>query len=301
MNLDLNKILDEVNNRNLFLRIIITMIGAFLLAINYNVFLEPNNLVIGGLSGLSIVTKKIFSWNPTTFIYISTAFLILISIFLLDKKELIKGIFVSIVFPFFITLTGPLSVIILKYLQFSDKIIIALVSALLYGFACGIIYKVGFNTGGLDFLMKIVNKYGKISEGKASFSTSIIIVLIGAITFDVNNVVYSAIILYLSSIIIDRMLIGISTTKVFFIETKKVKQVKKFIIEELKTGVTVINMEGGYTQKKGKLLMCVVDSKDYYIFRESVQAIDPKAFFIINDCYEVAGGVKRERINLLER
>ena len=301
MNLDLNKILDEVNNRNLFLRIIITMIGSFLLAINYNVFLEPNNLVIGGLSGLAIVTKKIFSWNPTTFIYIATSFLLLISTFLLDKKELIKGIFVSIVFPFFITLTGPLSQIILKYLQFNDKIIIALVSALLYGFACGIIYKVGFNTGGLDFLMKIVNKYAKISEGKASFSTSITIVLIGAITFDVNNVVYSAIILYLSSIIIDRMLIGISTTKVFFIETKKVKQVKKFIIEELKTGVTVINMEGGYTQKKGKLLMCVVDSKDYYIFRESVQAIDPKAFFIINDCYEVAGGVKRERINLLER
>lgn len=301
MNLDLKKVLDEVNNHNLLLRLVITMLATFLLALNYNLFLEPNNLVIGGLSGLSIVTKRLFSWNPNIFIYVSTVILIVFGIFLLEKKDLFKGIFVSLLFPFFITLTGPLCDIFLKFLQFNDKILIALVSALVYGFANGIVYKVGFNTGGLDILMKIVSKYAKIPEGQSSFVTSIIIVFLGAIVFDINNVAYSAIILYLSSVIIDRILIGISNTKVFYIETKKIKEVKKFIIKELKTGVTVINVEGGYTHRKGKLLMCVVDNKDYYLFRQSVIAIDPDAFFIINNCYESSGGVKRERINLLER
>ena len=78
MNLDLNKIIDTVNSRNLFLRLVITIIGAFLLAIHYNLFFEPNNLVIGGLSGLAVFFKKIFSWNATIFIYIAKWLILLV-------------------------------------------------------------------------------------------------------------------------------------------------------------------------------------------------------------------------------
>ncbi len=301
MNLDLSKIIDTVNSRNLFLRLIITIIGAFLLAINYNLFLEPNNLVIGGLSGLAVLFKKMFSWNATIFIYVATALLIVIGLFLLGKKDIFKGMFVSLLYPFFITFTLPLCNIIGKYLEFKDTLLVALVSSILFGFANGIIYKAGFNTGGSDVLMKIINKYGKIPEGRATFIMNIIIVIAGGFVFNINNVAYSAIILYLSSIIIDKMLIGVSTTKLFYIKTTKIDEVKQFIIKELKTGVTVINVEGGYSSKKGKMLMCVVDNKDYYLFKESVLEIDPKAFFIIDDCYEVTGGFKRERINLIER
>lgn len=301
MNLDLSKIIDTVNSRNLFLRLIITIIGAFLLAINYNLFLEPNNLVIGGLSGLAVLFKKMFSWNATIFIYVATALLIVIGLFLLGKKDIFKGMFVSLLYPFFITFTLPLCNIIGKYLEFKDTVLVALVSSILFGFANGIIYKAGFNTGGSDVLMKIINKYGKIPEGRATFIMNIIIVIAGGFVFNINNVAYSAIILYLSSIIIDKMLIGVSTTKLFYIKTTKIDEVKQFIIKELKTGVTVINVEGGYSSKKGKMLMCVVDNKDYYLFKESVLEIDPKAFFIIDDCYEVTGGFKRERINLIER
>lgn len=301
MNLDLSKIIDTVNSRNLFLRLIITIIGAFLLAINYNLFLEPNNLVIGGLSGLAVLFKKMFSWNATIFIYVATALLIVIGLFLLGKKDIFKGMFVSLLYPFFITFTLPLCNIIGKYLEFKDTVLVALVSSILFGFANGIIYKAGFNTGGSDVLMKIINKYGKIPEGRATFIMNIIIVIAGGFVFNINNVAYSAIILYLSSIIIDKMLIGVSTTKLFYIKTAKIDEVKQFIIKELKTGVTVINVEGGYSSKKGKMLMCVVDNKDYYLFKESVLEIDPKAFFIIDDCYEVTGGFKRERINLIER
>lgn len=300
MNIDFNKIINTVNSKNLFLRIVVTIIGSFLLAINYNLFLEPNNLVIGGLSGLAVLFKKIFSWNATIFIYVATAILILIGLILLDKEEIFKGLFVSLLYPFFITFTLPLCNIISKYLNFNDTILIALITSMLFGFANGIIYKAGFNTGGSDILMKIINKYGKISEGKATFAMNIVIVIAGGLVFNINNVAYSAIILYLSSMIIDKMLIGISTSKLFYIKTDKINEVKDFIIRELKTGVTIINVEGGYSAKKGKLIMCVVDNMDYYLFKESVLEIDPKAFFIIDDCYEVTGGVKRERINLIE-
>ena len=300
LDIDFNKIIKEINNKNFFLRIVITLIGSFLLAINYNLFLEPNNLVIGGLSGLSIIMKKVFSWNPIVFIYVITIFLLIIGLFTLEKKDLVKGMFVSLIFPFFISFTEPLCKILIKYIQFNDKILIALISSIVYGFACGIIYKVDFNTGGIDILMKIVNKYGKITEGHANFITSIVIVLLGGIAFDINNVAYSAIILYLSSLMIDRIIIGISNTKLFYISTRELDKVKEFILNELNTGITILDAEGGYNKKKRKIIMCAVDSKDYYMLKEAILMIDPKAFIIIDDCYEVSGGRRRERINLLE-
>lgn len=300
MDFDIKKIISKVNRKNLFLRIIVTLIGTIILAMNYNIFLEANNLVIGGFSGLAIVCRQLFSWQPTVFIYIASGISIVVGLFTLDRQDVFKGMFVSLLFPFFITFTAPLCNILLKYLEFNDKVIIALLSSIIYGFANAIIYKAGFNTGGSDIFMKIINKYGKLPEGQATFIMNIFVIILGGIVFDINNVAYSVIILYLSSLIIDRMLIGISKTKLFYIQTEEIEKVKEFILEELKTGVTVLNTEGGYSKKKSKLLMCVVDNKDYYLFKEAVLQIDPKAFFIIDDCYEVTGGVKRERINLYE-
>lgn len=300
MDIDVNIILEKVNNKNLLLRTIITLIGTILLAMNYNLFLDPNDLVIGGLTGLSIIFKKMLHINPTMFIYGATAILIVIGLLLLEKKEIFKGMFVSLLYPFFITFTKPLCDILLRYMHTNDILIIVLLSSLIFGFANGIIYLAGFNTGGADVLMKIINKYMKVTEGRATFGMNIIVILLGGITFDINHVVYSAIILYTSSVIIDRMVIGISNTKLFYIATDKINEVKEFIIEELNTGVTLINTESGFLKKKKKLIMCVVDNKDYYLFKEAVLQIDPKAFVIIDDCYEVSGGYKRERINLLK-
>ena len=301
MNLDINKILAEVNRRNLFLRLVITTLGAFLLALCYNLFLDPNNLVIGGLTGLSIVVKKVLEVDGTVFIYVATFLLIIIGFIMLDRKDVLKGMYVAIIYPFFITLTGPLCDIIAKYLKFSDKILVALAAALVFGFANGTIYKCGFNTGGFDVVVKILNKYCKIPEGRANFVSSILIVCLGGLAFDANNVAYSAIILYLAALIIDKMIIGISDSKLFYVVSDELEEIKEFAIKELQTGVTVLETQGGFSNKKGKLLMCAVDNKDYYLFKEAILAIDKNAFIIIDDCYEVSGGVKREKINLLER
>ncbi len=115
-------------------------------------------------------------------------------------------------------------------------------------------------------------------------------------TFGINKFIYSLIILFINTTLIDRILIGISNSKLFFIYTKEDELIKEFIIKELKTGVTILNARGGYTEEKNHVLMCVVANRDYYYFKEMVLKIDPHAFFIINDCYEVTGGVKRHNL-----
>lgn len=282
------------------IRLFILVLGMAILALNYNLFLIPNDFVIGGISGIAIILKHFFNLEPNLFISFSSIILLILSLLFLGKKETRKNILGSLLYPVFISLTLPLANYLKEYLTFDSMLLIALISGLICGFANGIIYKVGYTTGGSDILMKIINKYFKIPEGKATLMINLIIMIFGAIIFGANKFIYSLIILYLSTVMIDRILIGVSNSKLFFIYTKETDKVREFIINDLQTGVTIFNASGGYSKEKNHVLMCVVPNRDYYLFKEMVLKIDESAFFVINDCYEVSGGVKGEIYHLFK-
>lgn len=295
LNFDLRSIREAVTKKNFYIRSFILIFSVALLALNYNLFLSPNNFVIGGTSGLAIILKELFGLNPAIFIGISSFILILLAFFFLGWKETRRCIFGSILYPVFVSITEPLAIYLLPHLEFDSTIIVALIGGVLCGVANGLIYKTGFNTGGSDVVMKIVNKYGKLPEGKAVFSINIVIMVFGLIIFGANKFIYSLIVLFLNTMLIDRIIIGISNSKLFFIYTKEEEKVKDFIMDELKTGVTIFNAKGGFSGEENHVLMCVVPNKDYYLFKETVLEIDKNAFFVINDCYEVTGGVQKKR------
>lgn len=294
--IDLNKIKDFVYWKHFLSRFITLLFGVTLLALNYNLFLVPNSLVIGGTSGLAIIFQEIFGLDPQIFLYIASALLIIVSFIFLGKDETAKTILGSFLYPFMVSLTAPIATYLKTYLTFDSFLVIVLIAGLLSGLSNGIIYKTGFTTGGSDILMKIINKYARVPEGKSVLYTNILIILAGGFIFGINKMIYAIIILFISSSLVDRILIGISNSKLFFIYTKETEKVKDFILKDLKSGVTMLDTKGGYRSKKGYLLMCVVPTSDYYYFKESVLAIDPDAFFVINDCYEVHGGVKRSNL-----
>ena len=294
--IDLHKIKDLVWHKNLIPRIFVLFIGVTLLAFTYNMFLVPNNLVIGGTSGLAIILQELFGIEPQLFLYFSSVLLLIISFIFLGKSETVNTIIGSLLYPVMVSLTVPIVNFLKPYFIFDSFLIVILITGLLYGFANGIIYKSGFTTGGSDVLMKLLHKYMRIPEGKSVLYTNIVIILAGGFTFGLNKMIYAILILYINSTIIDRILIGISNSKLFFIYTSKTDEIRKFIIEDFKSGVTMLDTKGGYREEKGYLLMCVVPTKDYYYFKESVLLIDPNAFFVINDCYEVQGGVKRANL-----
>lgn len=294
--IDLQKIKDLVNKKNIIPRFFTLFLGVTFLALNYNLFLVPNNLVIGGTSGLAIIFQEIFHLDPQIFLYATTIILLIISFIFLGKKETTNTIIGALLYPTMVSITLPLAELLKNYVQFDSFLIIALIAGLLSGFSNGIIYKSGFTTGGSDILMKIMNKYARIPEGKSILYTNILIIIAGGFIFGINKMIYAILVLFISSSLIDRILIGISNSKLFFIYTKETEKVRSFIIKDLKSGVTMLETKGGFREEKGYLLMCVVTTKDYYYFKESVLAIDPNAFFVINDCYEVHGGVKRTNL-----
>ena len=264
------------------------IIGCLLVALAFNLFMSPNNLVAGGVSGFSLILKHFFGLNPSTIISIANVFLIILSFLVLGKEKTKATILGSILFPVFVSLTEHLS----TYISFkeSEMILIAVFGGALQGLGAGLIFRAGYSTGGTDILNMIISKVFKMSLGNSMFFTDGTIIVIGAFVFGFNHLMYSLIILYLISTITDKVVLGISDSKAFYIITSKEKEVKDFVINELKHGVTEFKAQGGYNSESQTVLMSVVPTREYYKLKEGIHLIDKNAFFVAMDSYEVKGG-----------
>ena len=289
MKFDYKQIIDEVFSKNFWPRLLITIIGSFALAINYNLFLLHNNLVIGGTSGIAIILHEYFNIDSATFLMIVNLSFLVLSFIFLGPRNTGLTIVGSLLYPTFVSLTSGLCDYLATKIVFEDFILIVLVSGCLFGTANGFIYKAGFTTGGSDIIIQILNKYLKIPTGVASFIFNITVILSGAMLFGIEKAVYAVIVIVINSTLIDKIMLGISDSKMFYIVTRKPEQVKDFI-SQMHTGYTIMRTDGGYTNKANNIIMCVISTKQYYMFKNVIAEIDPQAFFIISDCYEVYGG-----------
>ena len=247
--------------------------GIFLLAMCYHLFLLPNEFITGGTNGLAIIFNKLFNIDPTVFLYISRIVLLIISFICLGYKKTLPTVLGSLLYPIMVTITEPIALALLKYINTSQVLISVVITGFLYGASSALIYKSGFTTGGGDVIMELIKKYA----GFESF-------------------IYSIIILLISNHFIDKITLGVSLSKVFFIYTNKLSEVKKVITEEYDSGVTILQSKQEFLHKKGEILMVAVSNLDCYRLRNRILELDPNAFFVINDCYEVNGGKKKERI-----
>ena len=265
------------------------IIGCFLVALAFNLFMSPNNLVAGGVSGFSLILKHFFGLNPSTIISVANVLLIILSFLVLGKEKTKATILGSILFPIFVSLTEHLS----TYISFkeSELILVAIFGGVLQGLGAGLIFRAGYSTGGTDILNMIISKIFKISLGNSMFFTDGTIIVIGAFVFGFNHLMYSLIILYLISTLTDKVVLGISDSKAFYIITSQEKEVKDFVINELKHGVTEFKAKGGYNSENQTVLMSVIPTREYYKLKEGIHNIAKNAFFVAMDSYEVKGGV----------
>lgn len=270
--------------------------GIFLLAMCYHLFLLPNEFITGGTNGLAIIFNKLFNIDPTVFLYISRIVLLIISFICLGYKKTLPTVLGSLLYPIMVTITEPIALALLKYINTSQVLISVVITGFLYGASSALIYKSGFTTGGGDVIMELIKKYAKVSTSVANFSYSFIILLMGAFVFGFESFIYSIIILLISNHFIDKITLGVSLSKVFFIYTNKLSEVKKVITEEYDSGVTILQSKQEFLHKKGEILMVAVSNLDCYRLRNRILELDSNAFFVINDCYEVNGGKKKERI-----
>ena len=272
----------------LWYRYLVLLASLFLSAIIFNLLLYPTNLVTGGMNGLAIIINHITDIDSALIILIGSILLLGLSYVFLGLNQVTASLVATITYPFFISITEPLTKLIV--IDTSDLILISILIGILLGITNGLMYKVGFSNGGLNIISQILYKYFHISLSKSTMIINFIVVLIGGIYFGFNMMLYAFIIIYLSSAVIDKVLLGISSNKAFYINTYKDKEVKDYLIKELNHTVTIFDVKGGFLKKKRSVLLAVIPTREYFKLKEGIYQIDPQAFFVVTDAYEVKGG-----------
>ena len=282
------KILEQIKEKSKYKRLFKFIIGCFLIAISYNLFLAPNDLVAGGVGGIAIILNEVLGLDYSTVILLGNTILLIISLIFLGKEKTKGSILGSLVFPICVKLTSNIGAYI--NIESSELLLAAVFGGVLYGFGAGMVFKAGYTGGGTDVISQLLNKYLKLSMGKSLLFTDGTIVLLSSFVFGTNKLLYSIIALYIISLISDRVILGISDSKAFYIVTDEEQAIKEYILKYLNHGVTVFNAKGGFAKEKQTVLMCVLPTKDYYRLKEGISEIDPDAFFVVTDAYEVFGG-----------
>lgn len=284
----MDDVIGRLKKKKVGKRITMLVVSLFFSAIVYNLFLLPVNLVTGGAGGIATITNYVYGIDPALMILIVSITCALLSLMYLGPEVTAVTILASFLYPFFVKITEPLTDII--QMDYNDMFTITLFAGVLNGIANGIMYKTGYNNGGLPVISQILEKYCKIPIAKTSAVMNITVVLIGGVFFGSTNVMYAIILIYLNSIIINKVLLGISNNKAFYIITSEEDQIKNYIIRTLGHSVTVFDVKGGFLNKKNKVVLTVVPSREYYRVTEGIKIIDKDAFFVVTDAYEVVGG-----------
>lgn len=285
--LNINKLIKEINSKDYTKRFLIMLCGLFISSFAFNLFFAPNNIVVGGISGLSLIIKEYFHIKPSLFISVASVFLIIISFIFIGKEKTLNTLIVVIIYPIFIEATSKITNNI--DIETSSLLLTIIFGGALDGLASGLILKEGFSAGGTQIITQIMYKYLHMSLGKSSLIVNSLIITTAIFTFGITKSMYAVIALYISSTITDRVILGVSNNKSFYIITDK-EEVCEFIIQKLHHSVTIINAKGGYSNKNKKLLLCIIPTKEYFLVKEVVLEIDKNAFFLITDSYEAVGG-----------
>lgn len=259
-------------------------IGVLLMAMSLEYFLGPNTIAPGGVSGFAVVINKLFNIP----IYITNLALniplFILGLRTLGKSTAIKTIYATLLLSFFLKIL-PSSVLT------HDILLSAIFGGVLMGIGLGIVFKLGGTTGGTDLAGSILNsKFPSLSI--VTFMTIIdfcVVVFAGLVDKKIETSLYSIISMFIVMKVADTILEGIGYLKGFLIITNKPEEVSERLMMELERGVTSLKGKGMYTKEDKEVLLCVVNRAQFTRVKNIVMEIDPKAFVIVSEFYEVLG------------
>ena len=281
-------------NKKTLINGMLLILGCLLIALTFNIFCVPNKIVPGGLSGVGIIFDHLFEIKTSYVLLVGNLLLVTTGIICLGLKDTIPSIIGAVVYTLIMYLTEYFNITI----NLSSVFLNVITVGVLFGVGCTMVYLSGCSLGGLDIIGVIFNKKFGLTLGTALFIVNGTVLIIGTFIFGIEALLISLIIRYIESKIIDTFLTGISDSKILFINTDKIEEITKYIIEEVESGVSEIKVTSGFKKQKNTILMCVVPTEKYLLLKSQIIQIDNDAFITVMDSYEVYGGTNRYKLPL---
>lgn len=267
--------------------------GSFITALGIASFITPAKLAGGGVSGLSVILYHLLHWDVGISIFILSIPLFIAGVWTFGWRYGFTSLLGTVLLSFFTTSIG-LTFGFEGYLDYSDSVgtlLSAIVGGVLSGFGTGLVLRGGANTGGTDILAQIVSKLTPLPVGTSLLLVDGLVIAAGGFAFGLESALFAAITLYITGVTINFVLVKMGTryAKTAYIVSKEHEQIGIQIMEELGHGATLLTGKGIYSKKDRPVLLTVVHNQKVARLNKIVKEIDPQAFMIIEEAYEVLG------------
>ena len=281
-------------------------LGILLYVVGWNIFLVPNNLVGGGVTGIGSIVQ--YATNGVvkigTVYFVLNSLLLLLALFTLGRNFGGKTIYAIIIASVGLNvIQGVIPADIIQKLALDNgKLMSTIMGGIMVGISIGITMSQNGSTGGTDIIALIVNKYHNISPGRMIMVMDAVIILSSLFvpsfktdgtlvpwTEKITTVVYGFILIVIISVVLDTYLTGIKRSVQLFVLSKKSSEIADCITNELHRGVTVLDGKGWYTKQSTQVLMVITRKSDLNLFLRRIKAIDKDAFLSVSSVTGVYG------------
>jgi uncharacterized membrane-anchored protein YitT (DUF2179 family) len=266
---------------------VLMTVGAILVAISVDLFLVPNDVVTGGVTGVAQILNDLFS-TPIGIV----SLLINIPLLALGFRYLgvvfgVRTIYATVALSLAIDLLAPY---VNNYLGAArDPLLYTLYGGVLDGIGIGLVFRAQGTTGGIDIVARFLQRWRGIAIGRSLLVMNGLVFAAAAYLFSLDKLLYALLVAFISGRVIDVVLEGASYARQALIITKQPDRMRRAIIEQLDRSVTLLEAEGGYTSTTRTVLLSVVAQSEISLLKAIIREHDPDAFVIVGNVNEVLG------------
>jgi uncharacterized membrane-anchored protein YitT (DUF2179 family) len=265
----------------------VILLGSTLVAVSLRVFLVPNRLASGGISGLAQIISSYTGWPIGVMVLLGNLPLFFMGWrFLGGSRFATRTVFAIVSFSILVDIPLPF----LPGEGITDDIVLnTLYGGIVSGIGYGLVYRGRGTSGGTDVLARILSSWRGIPVTQSYLITDALIIFLAGLSFSWENALYSLVLLYISGIAAESISQGSNVLRTGLIITANPEPIIHEIFLRMRRGVTIMDAKGGYSGQDKTMLLCVVTRAEIPHLKAIAREVDPKAFLIIGQAHEVRG------------
>lgn len=260
------------------------ILGTFVMAIAVLMCFDITEVVVGGVTGIAIIFKKLFlvpMWVVNVGFNLP---LFIIGYKILDKQAFVRTLMANVFLTIF------LGVIPVYNILTGDLLVDIILGSVLMGVGLGLVFRAYASSGGTDLMASLINyriKYFSVPKIMAIIDGLIVVSGVGV--FGLSKGIYALIAIFIVTKVSDGIVEGPGRAKLLYIISDKSEEISEFIINVIERGATKVEVTGAFTENKKNMLMCVVSSREMVKIKHKTYQIDPSAICFVGDIREAFG------------
>lgn len=262
------------------------VLANFILAAGVRFFLVPGGFIGGGATGLGLLLNRLMGWDLSVVVLVINVVMLILGLVFLGKQFALTTVVSTFLYPLALNV---LDTLLPGVVLTDERVLCSVFAGALIGLAVGISFRAGASTGGLDAIALIWDKYFGVSAGVVMRIVDFSVIAVQVMYSDMESVLYGLITIFITSVVIDKvMLSGTTQTEVKIISGKS-EEIRKAILSDVDRGLTMMEARGGYYGENCPVILSIVSNREVQKLKRLVYSIDPNCFMTISYVNEVRG------------